>query len=71
MTPIMGPKGQIVIPKRLRDECGWGPGTEVTVERRDGGLMLTPKPEERPLKGRYKGIPLTEMLLEDRAREPK
>lgn len=71
MTPIMGPKGQIVIPKRFRDECGWGPGTEVTVERRDGGLMLMPKPEERPLKGRFEGSGLVEVLMEYRAREPR
>jgi AbrB family looped-hinge helix DNA binding protein len=34
MTYRVGPKGQVVIPKAIRDELGIGPGDEVDVEQR-------------------------------------
>lgn len=34
MTYRVGPKGQVVIPKGIRDELGIEPGDEVDVERR-------------------------------------
>lgn len=34
MTYRVGPKGQVVIPKAIRDELGIAPGDEVDVERR-------------------------------------
>lgn len=33
MTHKVGPKGQVVIPKGIRDEIGISPGDEVVVER--------------------------------------
>jgi AbrB family looped-hinge helix DNA binding protein len=38
-------KGQIIIPKAVRDAHGWTEGTEFTVEDTKGGLLL--KPERR------------------------
>jgi AbrB family looped-hinge helix DNA binding protein len=34
MTYKVGPKGQVVLPKAIRDELGIEPGDQVTVERR-------------------------------------
>lgn len=35
-TVRVGPKGQVVIPKRIRDRLGIGPGDEVRVSESDG-----------------------------------
>jgi AbrB family looped-hinge helix DNA binding protein len=36
MIAKVGPKGQVVIPKALRDELGIGPGSSVVLRRRAG-----------------------------------
>ena len=36
----VGPKGQIVIPKRLRETADMKPGTDVTLEMRDGEIVI-------------------------------
>jgi AbrB family looped-hinge helix DNA binding protein len=46
-TTILSTKGQLVIPRELRESRHWTPGTELKVEERDGGLLLTPV---RPVK---------------------
>lgn len=45
----IGPKGQAVIPKPIRDEMGWHPGDEVMfhVERRR--VIVEPLPKGNPL----------------------
>lgn len=35
-------KGQVVIPKALREACGWQPGISLTVEAVPQGLLLRP-----------------------------
>ncbi len=37
-------KGQVNIPKSVRDELQWAPGTVFRVVARDGGVLLTPEP---------------------------
>jgi AbrB family looped-hinge helix DNA binding protein len=37
-------KGQVVIPKALREERGWAPGTEFNVEVTRDGILLRPTP---------------------------
>jgi AbrB family looped-hinge helix DNA binding protein len=39
-TRIIGPKGQVVIPKEIRDEAGLTEGVEVTIELRNGEVVL-------------------------------
>jgi AbrB family looped-hinge helix DNA binding protein len=40
----LGPKGQVVIPKRMRDSLGLNLGVEVIFEMRDRGIVIK-KPE--------------------------
>jgi AbrB family looped-hinge helix DNA binding protein len=35
-------KGQIVLPRRIRDSRAWGPGTEFLVEETGDGVLLRP-----------------------------
>lgn len=41
-TTVLSQKGQVVIPKRLRDERGWEPGLRLVVETTADGLTLRP-----------------------------
>lgn len=40
MTYKVGPKGQVVLPKRIRDHLGIRPGDEVTVDELDGEVRI-------------------------------
>jgi AbrB family looped-hinge helix DNA binding protein len=42
-TTRLSSKGQIVLPKALRQALGWTPGTVVVVERTAKGVLLSPK----------------------------
>lgn len=44
-------KGQVTIPKELRDALGIGAGTEVEFERRNDTIVVR-KSERRPTRGR-------------------
>jgi AbrB family looped-hinge helix DNA binding protein len=41
-TTVLSQKGQVVIPKRLRNERGWEPGLRLVVEQTSEGLTLRP-----------------------------
>ena len=38
-------KGQVVLPKAIRDRPGWGPGAELIVEVRPEGVLLRRAPK--------------------------
>jgi AbrB family looped-hinge helix DNA binding protein len=42
-TTRLSTKGQIILPKSIRDARSWGPGTEFKVEETERGILLTPK----------------------------
>jgi AbrB family looped-hinge helix DNA binding protein len=65
----VGPKGQVVIPKHLRDALGLHPGDEVDFEFDGMKITIEPRRERASMRGRFKGSGLAEGLLEDRARE--
>lgn len=72
MTVRVGERGQVVIPKAIRDQVGIHPGDQVDFELRDGQIVLvTGVHEVRPLGGRFAGSGMAERLLEDRRREPR
>jgi AbrB family looped-hinge helix DNA binding protein len=41
-TTRLSTKGQIVLPKNIRNSRSWGPGTEFTVEETQDGILLRP-----------------------------
>ena len=65
----------MVIPKELRDELGIEPGDEVSFWRHNDHVALRPIHARAPLRGRFRGAGLTEVLeaerRADRAREER
>jgi AbrB family looped-hinge helix DNA binding protein len=43
-TTVVSTKGQVILPKAIRDERRWGPGTRLTVEVTADGVVLRPAP---------------------------
>ena len=46
-TTSISTKGQIVLPKSVREECGWRLGDKLSVEKRPDGVLLR-RVEEEP-----------------------
>lgn len=67
MTHRVGAKGQVVIPKELRDELGIEPGDEVSFWRHGDHVAVRPAGHGRPLRGRFEGAPLVDVLAAERA----
>jgi antitoxin PrlF len=73
MTQRVGAKGQVVIPKQMRDALGLQPGAEVDFER-DGDsvrVMAAGAAATQDLRGRYAASGMAGALLADRRREPR
>ena len=49
-TRTVGPKGQVVIPKDVRDQTGLVEGSEVSVEAKNGDVVIR---RVAPLTGNY------------------
>ncbi len=67
MTHKVGPKGQVVIPKELRDALGIDPGDEVMFWREGDHVALRVATDRPPLRGRHRGLRLTAELERERA----
>lgn len=66
MTYKVGRKGQVVLPKRVRERLGIHAGDEVTVEERDGEILIRRAPDPTALRGLLSDssdrVPLTRLL---------
>ncbi len=63
----MTERGQITIPKAIREECGFTPNTEVAVSVRDGVVIVEPKRDMKDFDSRIKkwrGVLRKQMLAE-------
>ena len=67
MTHKVGQKGQVVIPKDLRDQLGLEPGDEVTFWREGDHVVVRRRADTPPLKGRFAGRRLADRLERERA----
>lgn len=65
------PKGQVVIPKEMRERAGLRPGSEVEFELDGERILLAARPARTGPDGRFAGSGMADRLLVDRAREPK
>jgi AbrB family looped-hinge helix DNA binding protein len=70
MTHRVGAKGQVVIPKRLRDAIGIRPGDEVVFSLEGRVLRLEPARSATALRGSLAGFALVQALEADRRAEP-
>jgi AbrB family looped-hinge helix DNA binding protein len=67
----VGTKGQVVIPKPVRDLLGIHPGMEVTFAVDRGEVILRPSPHSRDMGGAFRGSALMADLLEERRLEQR
>lgn len=70
MTHRIGSKGQVVIPKELRERAGLHPGALVDFEI-EGDRVTLVRRRGPSLRGILPNTGMAERLLEDRAREPR
>ena len=66
MTHRVGPKGQVVIPKELRDALGIEPGDEVSFWREGDHVAVRPVTARESLRGRFARSRLTRDLERSR-----
>ncbi|MGH2822947.1 MAG: AbrB/MazE/SpoVT family DNA-binding domain-containing protein [Thermoleophilaceae bacterium] len=67
MTARVGPKGQVVLPKEVRDKLGIRPGDEVVVEEAGGEARVRRVDNDARLRGLLEhGDPLGELEAEHR-----
>jgi AbrB family looped-hinge helix DNA binding protein len=71
MTHRVGPKGQVVIPKELRERLGILPGSEVVFDEADGAVRVMPLRRSEGLRGRFARSGMTVRLEADRRSEPR
>jgi AbrB family looped-hinge helix DNA binding protein len=71
MTYRIGAKGQVVIPKDLRDRAGLQPGVDVEFELHGKSVTMIAAGHRSTLGGRFAGSGMAARLLDDRAREPR
>lgn len=66
MTTTLSTKGQVILPKAIREQRHWKAGTRLTVEDTAEGVLLKPAPEFAPTRPdqafgilKYEGPPKT------------
>lgn len=75
-STVVSTKGQVILPKALRDQNNWGPGTRLVVEQTGEGLLLRKAPHFKPTRIedvagmlRYDGPTLTIEEMNERVME--
>ena len=71
MAQKVGPKGQVVVPKQIRDQLGFGPGDEVIVTITENGALIQSLASTRSLKGLFAGSKMLKMLEQERKDEAR
>lgn len=71
MTHRIGPKGQVVIPKDIRDRLGIAPGTEVVFSEAPDGVLVRPAKGLASLRGALRHLDLEAALREGRAEDAR
>ena len=71
MAQKVGPKGQVVIPKKFRDELGIEPGDEVVVSLSENGVLIQSVHTTQSLRGMFAGSGMLKMLMDDRRKEAR
>jgi AbrB family looped-hinge helix DNA binding protein len=69
MTYRVGPKGQVVIPKSMRDRLGIAPGDEVDFSLDGTAVRVEPVREQTSLRGSLAGRGLLAELVADHQAE--
>ncbi len=69
MTGKVGPKGQVVIPKPIRERLGLNPGDEVVFIPEPGGVRIEPACDIAALAGAFADYRLTDDLEAEHRRE--
>jgi len=69
MTHRVGPKGQVVIPKDMRDALGLRPGDQVDFALEGRGVRVEPAPPRTARAGLLAGHRLVEILEAERRSE--
>lgn len=61
-------KGQVTIPKEVRDDLGIRPGDEIEFVRTEDGYRIEKEPDENPFE-KYRGAADTDESVEERMAE--
>jgi AbrB family looped-hinge helix DNA binding protein len=69
MTHRVGRKGEVVLPKEMRERAGLYPGSEVEFSLEGNRVVVSARPRGRQLRGRFQGSGMAARLVADRARE--
>lgn len=69
MTSKVGPKGQVVIPKDVRDRLGIRPGDRVAFSLADGGVLVERVDANSTLEGHFEGSGMLAALESDHRQE--
>ena len=71
MTIRIGAKGQVVIPKAVRDQAQLHPGDEVEIAFDENRIVIAARRSAGALGGRFAQSGMADRLEEDRRREPR
>ena len=75
-STVVSTKGQVILPKALRDQNNWGPGTRLVVEQTEAGVLLRRAPYFKPTRIedvmgmlKYDGPPISNEEMDERLSE--